>query len=153
MTQAAHLRTATPRDAAQLTELALRSKRFWGYDDDFMQAIAPDMIVLPEYLEYEHGIVAEYGNIVAGYAILRIEGAQAHLRDLFVEPAFMNRGLGTVLLGEAIRIARSAGATRIQLVSDPNAVPFYTRRGFSVEAYESSQYLPGRSLPVMSRAL
>jgi GNAT superfamily N-acetyltransferase len=153
VTQAAHLRTATPRDAAVLTDLALRSKRFWGYDDDFMQAIAPDMVVLPEYLEYEHGIVAEYGEVIAGYAILRVEGALAHLRDLFIEPAFMNRGLGTVLLGEAVRIARSAGAKRLRLVSDPNAVPFYVRRGFSVEGYESSSYLPGRSLPVMSRTL
>jgi hypothetical protein len=51
------LRKALPSEAKALTELALRSKRSWGYDERFMELVEPDMIVLPDYLIAEHGIV------------------------------------------------------------------------------------------------
>ena len=48
-----------PDEAPALTELALRSKRAWAYDEDFMERVMPDMIVHPRHLLFEHGIVAE----------------------------------------------------------------------------------------------
>jgi hypothetical protein len=80
------LRTAAPEEADALTRLALRSKRAWGYDDDFMRRVTPDMIVQREYLFVEHGIVAECDGRILGYATVRIDGATAFLHDLFVEP-------------------------------------------------------------------
>jgi hypothetical protein len=60
------LRPAREDEAGKLTELALRSKRAWGYDDAFMTAIMPDMLVHAEYLRDEHGIVPNIMAIVSG---------------------------------------------------------------------------------------
>ncbi len=45
----------------------------------------PDMIVHREYLANEYGIVAEMDGVAVAYAIVRIDGRTAFLRDLFVE--------------------------------------------------------------------
>jgi ribosomal protein S18 acetylase RimI-like enzyme len=143
------IRKAFPHEAPALTELAMRSKQSWGYDDAFMQRIADDMVVQPEFIEREHAIVAQDGEIIAGYAIVRVDLEQGFLRDLFVDPPYMHRGIGELLLQEALSFARSNGAKRFSLVSDPNAVGFYKRQGMRVIALEPSCYVPGRSLPVM----
>jgi hypothetical protein len=78
-------RKATPEEASALTDLAIRSKHSWGYTDDFMQKVMPDMIVHRKFLEEENGIVAEDGGTTLGYAIVRVDGDEAFLRDLFVK--------------------------------------------------------------------
>lgn len=145
-----HLRRALPSEAWALTELALRSKRFWGYDDGFMQRVMPDMIVRPEYLRDEYGIVAEIAGVAVGYAVLRVDGRTAFLRDLFVEPDRMRAGVGGALFREASRIAREQGATTLTLEGDPNAVGFYRRMGMHQVGEEPSIAGEGRMLPVMS---
>jgi hypothetical protein len=47
-------RRADPAEATALTALALRSKRAWGYDENFMALVLPDMAVLPEFLRDEY---------------------------------------------------------------------------------------------------
>jgi GNAT superfamily N-acetyltransferase len=145
-----NVRRALPEEAETLTELALRAKRAWGYDEDFMERIMPDMIVQPEYLVSEHGIVAEQDGVVCGYAIVRVVGEAGVLRDLFVEPAYFRQGAGTLLFGEAIRFARDRGARRLTLEGDPNAVPFYRRMGMHQVMTVPSIAGAGRLLPVMA---
>lgn len=143
------LRRANAPEAAALTELALRSKRAWGYDDDFMASVMPDMIVHPEYLRDEYGIVAEEHGTTVGYAILRFDGAAAFLRDLFVEPAHFRRGIGTALFSAAAQHARTHGATTLRLDGDPNARGFYQRLGMTHVGEEASIVGGGRMLPIM----
>ena len=153
MRTVARIRRARPDETQVLTDLAIRSKRSWGYDDEFMKCIADDMAVRQEYLEREHAIVAEEAGQIAGYAIVRIEDDRAFLRDLFIDPPYMNKGIGAMLLREALAFAWAHGATRFSLVSDPNAVAFYARYGFEVISQEPSAYVPGRTLPVMAKDL
>ncbi|MDQ6931825.1 MAG: GNAT family N-acetyltransferase [Candidatus Eremiobacteraeota bacterium] len=143
------IRRAQPEEAEALTQLALRSKRSWGYDDAFMTAIKDDMIVRPKYLKDEHGIVAQNGADVAGYAILRVDDDESYLRDLFVEPAFMRIGFGAALFHHMISFARAQKAKRLWLHSDPHAIGFYKRYGLRVIAEEPSTLIPKRKVPVM----
>ena len=147
------LRRALPSEARALTELAVRSKRAWGYDDAFMQRVMPDMIVRPEYLIEERGIVAEIAGIPVGYAILRVDGRSAFLRDLFVEPDRMRTGIGSALFREATQIAREQRAATLTLEGDPNAIGFYRRMGMHQVGEEPSIAGEGRMLPVMSLEL
>jgi len=144
------LRDAQPDEAAVLTQLALRSKRAWGYDDAFMNRIMPDMIVHPEYLTSEHGVVVEDGGAVCGYAIVRVDAESAYLRDLFVEPQHFRRGFGEALFHAAVAFAKKRGARRLTLVGDPNAVGFYERMGMVRIGDEPSSAGAGRMLPIMS---
>jgi ribosomal protein S18 acetylase RimI-like enzyme len=142
-------REATPADADALTQLALRSKRAWGYDEEFMQRVMPDMIVHPDVLFSERGIIAEDGRSVLGYAIVRVDGREAHVRDLFIEPAYFRQGIGKALFTEAVRYARKRGAKTIALQGDPHAVGFYKRMGMRQIGSEPSIAGGGRMLPAM----
>ncbi len=111
------------------------------------------MVVRPEYLSAEHGIVAEDDRVIVGYAIVRIDGKVALLRDLFVEPTRFRKGFGRALFQEAARFAQMHGATTLTLVGDPNAVGFYERMGMSLVGSEPSIAGAGRMLPVMALRL
>src|SRR6266540_1944189 len=70
------------------------------------------------------------------------------LEDLWVEPAWMGRGVGSRLFGHAAAHARSAGANRLQWEAEPHAVGFYKQMGGRyVRDGEPSAW--GRIIPVM----
>jgi ribosomal protein S18 acetylase RimI-like enzyme len=146
-------RKARPEEAYELTQLALRSKRSWGYDDAFMRAIHEDMVVPREYLERDRAMVAEEDGKILAYAIMRVAGKDAYLRDLFVDPPYMRTGVGSLLFDKMVAFARSRGVQRLTLTADPNAVGFYERYGMRVVGREPSTYVPGRTLPVMAMDL
>ncbi len=147
------IRKASMYNAPALTELALRSKRSWGYDELFLARIMNDMIVRPDYLRHEHGLVAEEHGSILGYAVLRTEADKAILRDLFIEPAYFHRGIGRKLFAACVEIARKNAIPRITLESDPNAAEFYARMGMRKTGYVPSSAGSGRSLPVMEMDL
>jgi len=143
------IRRAEPSEAEQLTELALRSKRAWDYDEDFMQRVMPDMIVHPQYLIAEQGFIAEEAGKILGYAIVRVGLAKAFLRDLFVEPDRFRQGIGNELFQRVVRFALERGATSISLTGDPNAIGFYERMGMHQVGAEPSIAGNDRTLPIM----
>lgn len=142
-------RRARPGEADVLTRIALRSKQSWGYSDEFMENVRSDMVVHPQYLEEEHGIVAEENGAILGYAIVRVNGDAAFLRDLFIEPANFGKGVGKRLFEAALEYARARGATALTLISDPNAVGFYRKFGMRHIGDEPSIAGKGRTLPVL----
>ena len=142
-------RKAKPEEATALTALAIRSKRTWGYSDEFTEKVMPDMVVHPQFLEDEYGIVAEDEGATLGYAIVSVDGGAAFLRDLFIEPSHLRRGVGTALFREAVDIARRAGALGMTLFGDPNAIEFYERMGMHKIGDEPSIVGGGRTLPIM----
>ena len=56
------------------------------------------------------------------------------VRQCFVRADRHLRGLGTAIMAEVCAAARSAGATRLHVPSSRNAVAFYERLGFRVDA-------------------
>lgn len=144
------LRRAKPSEAEALTNLAMLSKQSWGYSDEFMHRVAIDMLVTQHDIASSHCIVAEIEGAPAAYLLVRMNGEDAHIRDLFVDPDHFGRGLGRTLFEEALRYARGNGAIRITLTSDPNAQSFYEHLGFACVGSEASIAGNGRMLPVMA---
>jgi ribosomal protein S18 acetylase RimI-like enzyme len=115
-----------------------------------MERVMPDMIVHFDYLISEHGVVVEERGTIVGYAIVRVDGDAAFLRDLFVDPAHFRKGIGRMLFDDAVRFAREREARKMTLVGDPNAVGFYERMGMRQIASEPSIVGNDRMLPVMA---
>jgi GNAT superfamily N-acetyltransferase len=145
----ARLRNARPNEAGALTELELRSKRSWGYDDVFIEAIRSELILTPVMIARSEVIVAEEGSRAVGFARVTIEGEVATLHDLFVEPDCLRRGIGRLLCMAALQYARDRAATRMLLESDPYAEGFYLQLGAKRVGEHRSSLVPGRTLPVM----
>ena len=141
------LRTPRSDEAESLTELCLRSKAVWGYDEDFMGACRQELTLANPTMESSYLKVAEIGGHLAGVAQVTVTGEIADLDKLFVEPTRLRSGVGRALFEWAMTAARDGGAASIVIAADPNASGFYRRMGAVDDGTAVSGSIPGRLLP------
>jgi GNAT superfamily N-acetyltransferase len=140
------LRRARPDEARQLTELAVESKRYWGYPESLIELWRPDLEFTPASIRAQAVIVAELAGSLVGVSAVSGCGAAAELEGLWVRPAHMGHGVGRALFREAVAGARAQGAVSLVIASDPHAEPFYRRQG-AVPAGSAPSTPAGRRLP------
>lgn len=136
-----------------LAELCFRSKAVWGYDASFMEACRHVLRIDPALAGRGLAQVAVVGEVVVGVAQVSIEGAEAELDLMFVEPERQGLGAGRHLFRWAVEAARREGARRLLILSDPGARPFYERMGARYLRMAPSDAIPGRELPLLAFAL
>ena len=141
------IRAAQPHEAAALTALALRSKGHWPYDEELMAVFRRTIVLSARDIAEHEALVHETDGIVDGVALLVVEGADAELDHLWVDPAAMGRGIGRRLFDTIAHRARRLGAARIVLNSDPYAEPFYRHLGAVRIGDHPVEEIPGRSIP------
>jgi GNAT superfamily N-acetyltransferase len=144
------IRTPTIEELASLSELCLRSKAVWGYNEEFLEACRGELSFDQRDLHLTPIAVAEHGGKLVGVAQVKVIGNQADLLKLFVEPSVLRRGVGRTLLAWATNVAREKGATRLVIDSDPGAAPFYRRMGAYDVGEARSGSIPGRMLPKLA---
>jgi predicted N-acetyltransferase YhbS len=125
------IRLAEPAEREALEALQRRSSM---HEPMYREQLAahPDAIELPaEQIAAGLVRVAEQDGVVVGFAVLFApDGDSCELDGLFVEPDRMRTGVGRRLVEDAKRVARERGATRIDVVANPQAVAFYRAVGF-----------------------
>ena len=142
-----HLRPARPDEAALLTELCLRSKAVWGYDEAFMQACRAELTLTPADCATSSVQVAVVDDKIAGVVQVTINGEEADLAKLFIAPTTMRSGVGRRLFDWAVETARQGGAKWLRIEADPDAADFYRRMGAADDGVAPSGSIPGRFLP------
>jgi GNAT superfamily N-acetyltransferase len=141
------LRTPRYDEAAVLTDLCLRSKAVWGYDEAFMQACRGELTLTASTMQSSHLQVAEIGGHLVGVAQVTVKGELAELDKLFVEPTHLRSGAGKALFEWATTTARDSGAVFMVIDADRDAVGFYRRMGAVDDGTAPSGSIPGRLLP------
>ncbi len=136
-------------DAKMLTEIALKSKSYWGYSKADVESWREDLTITSKMFEdwnvYKYLIDSE----IAGFYILnRANIRTSFLEFLFVSPKFIGNGIGKELLNHACDYCKTGSCAVLNVLSDPNAEPFYAKYGFKVVANIESS-IPGRLLPEM----
>ena len=145
------IRPAKSEEASDLSALAVRSKAYWGYDDDFMAACLSELTVSPEAVRRNPTYVIEADNRVMGFYMLSpIEDGNVELDYLFVEPDVIGRGYGKKLMEHAKAVGKARGSSLMIIQSDPNAEQFYRRVGGELIGHRPSTSIPGRLLPVLT---
>jgi len=147
------LRDACKSELPSLSELCLRSKAVWGYDDAFMTACRAELTLHPEELRSTSLQLAVRDSTVVGLTQVKVTDTDADLLKLFVEPALLRSGVGRLLFEWATARARGLGAVRLMIEADPGAVPFYERMGARHAGFAPSQSILGRMLPCMQMDL
>jgi len=145
------IRAANAEDARHLTELAISSKAYWGYDADFMAACRKELTVTAEALLASLSGVFENAGDVAGFYLLSGSANRdvAELEYFFVSPDQIGLGIGNDLWRHMAAAARAKPFKCIRIESDPNAEPFYKRMGAQTVGTTPSCSIPGRVLPLM----
>ncbi|MBO6717433.1 MAG: GNAT family N-acetyltransferase [Rhizobiaceae bacterium] len=130
-----------------MTELCLRSKAHWGYDDAFIAACRAELTIDPGDIHPEHMRVAVVDDLVAGYVELERNGRDLFLDKLYIEPTFLGQGVGRALMEWATAQAASWDHDSMIIEADPSAVGFYRRMGARDAGTAPSGSIPGRWLP------
>jgi GNAT superfamily N-acetyltransferase len=143
------LRAARRDEARLLSELALRSKGHWGYDQAFLDACRAELTLAPEEVETRRVTVAECDGRVVGFYALAGDPPAGILADLFVEPDHIGTGVGRALWEHAMAAARTLGFARLTLEADPGAEPFYPAMGAHRIGSVPSGSIPGRFIPLL----
>lgn len=150
-----HVRQAEVAEAERLTALCRRSKAHWGYDADFMRRSADALVVKPSAIAQGLVVVADDGGCPRGVAA--VEPMEEHgafdLSLLFVDPDAIGHGIGRMLFDAASATARSHGGTRMSILADPFAAPFYEHMGATRVGDAPSDAIPGRFLPLYDYVL
>ena len=140
-------------DAQKLTEIALKSKSFWGYSNELLESWRNDLTVTSAMIS--NGAIFKFivNDHIAGFYMLNPPKVKSiELEMLFVLPEFIGKGIGKQLLQHSFEKALKLNVNSMTLLADPNAVPFYESRGFyEVDKKEST--IPGRFLSVLKKDL
>ena len=123
------IRPASLRDLAEMDQVALQAKAYWGYTSKELARWAKDLRTKPETIGAWPTAIAEVNGHVAGFAQVDPTVNPWELVSLWVKPEFMRRGIGGSLLRHVQAIARDSGMPEIHIDSDPNALPFYLACG------------------------
>ena len=141
------IRTATPAERAALEALQLRASLQSGtYAEQLLGA--PEVVAI-DSAQFEAGLVrvAERAGRVRGFAVLLApDGGACELDGIFVEPDAMGTGVGRALIEDAVARARRWGATRIDVVANPDAWAFYERVGFAGDEVVGTLFGPARRM-------
>ncbi|MBE8538692.1 ribosomal protein S18-alanine N-acetyltransferase [Geoglobus acetivorans] len=106
------------------------------------------------YLAYgSEIIVADMGSMVVGYVVLSYRNEEAKIMSIAVKKEFRRRGIGKILLREAIQRAKKRGMRKILLEVRESNVPaqnLYKKFGFEVAGYLESYYSDGEAAYLMN---
>jgi GNAT superfamily N-acetyltransferase len=143
-----------------LTALCRRSKASWGYVPEVLARWTDDLRIEPVDILRDVVLIANAGTdadsiadivprIVIGFARVAARSDHTQLKDLWVEPAAMGRGVGRALWDAAVAVARTLPSDELRFAADPNAEPFYERMGARRIGEVESEVVNGRRLPLM----
>lgn len=153
MTQSTSLdiRRANGSDSAALTEVACRAKAHWGYPADWMTHWRADLTLTPEYINAHRAFVGEAGGSPVATCVLEDKGTSWSIEHLWVLPEHQGAGFGRAIVEHVRRVAHDIRRDPIEVVSDPNAEPFYRKLG-AVPVGSEPAPMPGapdRVLPIL----
>jgi len=144
------LRKGNVEEHGLLTDLAMRSKAYWGYDVNFLAACRRDLTITEAMIREGACFVAEGDDgAVVGFSLVLLSTPTAVLDHLFIDPKAIGTGFGRQLFCRALEAARAAGASAMRWDADPHAEDFYCHMGAEVVGSVESTSMSGRYLPQM----
>lgn len=151
-----NIRQAQSKECDLLSGIAFRSKAYWGYSAEFMEACREELTYSPDMLNNHRFFVAteiqeSSGKVTLGfYGLVQLSESTVELEALFLDPAHIGRGVGRLLYEHALVEAKKSGAQRLTIQSDPFAKDFYLKVGATLIDEKESGSIPGRFLPLFS---
>ncbi len=137
------IRSARSGDVDAVGELFRRSSL--SSDSDRATLLAnPDALVFDDAPIHEHRArVAIADGRIVGFSTTRVVADIVELDDLFVDPDWMRRGVGSDLVVDVLAIARSRGIARVEVTANGDARDFYEAVGFVLEGVTETRFGPG----------
>lgn len=143
-----YLRDALTGECVKLSLLALRSKAYLDYNENFLEACREDLTLTEDYIETNHVYIFEKDEEIIGFFSF-VKAKTNRLDFLYLAPDYVGIGYGKVIWDHIVQQARKLEITRITIDSDPNAKGFYEKMGAVQIGEVSSTVFESRLLPLM----
>jgi GNAT superfamily N-acetyltransferase len=124
------IRLGVPDDLPAASDVYRSASLFNAGDRDNLLAHPEYLILGPEGLAEGRTYVAEEGGSVVGFATWIETASVVELEDLFVDPAWMRRGIAAALVERIADVLRARGVERLEVTANPHAMGFYRAVGF-----------------------
>jgi GNAT superfamily N-acetyltransferase len=92
--------------------------------------------------------VAVAGDEVIGFASVIEVDERLELDDMFVEPDWMGKGIGRLLVEDAFAALRAEGRTRLEVIANRPALALYEKVGFVVDGEAETRFGPALHMHV-----
>jgi len=136
-------------DAKVLTELTIRSKSYWNYGKKQIEKWREELTITEKYIDENQIYKLVSDDILIGFYAYQPENeTDIKLNYLFVEPKFIGKGYGKILITDFLKRVQNTEFKRVILDADPNAEKFYNGIGFRVIGKLKST-IKDRFLPIM----
>jgi GNAT superfamily N-acetyltransferase len=123
------IRPARPDEGERLREIAVAAKSHWGYEPDRVRQWAAGGDFSAKGLSEKEVFVAEHEGCAIAWAALIPRGEVVWLDDMWVEPEWIGKGVGSLLFRHSVERATALGGATMEWEAEPNAVGFYERMG------------------------
>jgi GNAT superfamily N-acetyltransferase len=123
----------------------------WGYERARLESWVDAYDFEPLFGSHEVYVAEVAGAVVAWTSLIPPMDGVAVLDDLWVEPGWMGKGVGSRLFVAARNRAAELGAAAMEWEAEPNALGFYERMGGYFVRTTASEW--GRPLDTMAVTL
>lgn len=142
-----NIRRANENEAETLTNIAIRSEAYWGYDAEFMERFKTIYKITEELINNQPTFVLERDEDIVGFYSLLIKKNEASLEYFYIEPQFIGKGYGKSLWNLMVESCRYFGIKAVEIVTSPQAKEFYMKLGAVQTGEIESLVREGRKIP------
>jgi GNAT superfamily N-acetyltransferase len=142
------IRVGGRNEAAPLREILAGAKGYWGYEPERLRHWVEAYDFDELFRTHEVFVAEAGGGVVAWASLVPPVERVAVLDDLWVEPAWIGKCVGSRLFTVARERASALGAAQMEWEAEPNAIGFYERMGARRVRDGTSEW--GRQLSIMA---
>lgn len=141
------IRCAKADEAEILSDIALRSEAYWGYDDEYMERFASTYYLTKDYILENPTFVIENDTQIIGFYSILCESGNYSLDYFFIDPKFIGDGYGRKLWNHLLDYCKEANIHSFEIVTSPQAEAFYHKMGAKTVGTVESLLRKGRIIP------
>lgn len=123
---------ATVEDAEDLSAVAVRSKRHWGYSKEAMELWNQNLTITEDFLNSHTVIKATLEDEIVGFFALEEIQPVTRIAQYWIDTPYMRKGYGTVMYNYLRDYLKKRDVERVTLVLDPNGMSFFERKGAKI---------------------
>ena len=140
------IRSAVAADGEALSGVYRRSSLSNEGDRRTSSPIRDTLVFSPLPVAEDRVRVAVLDDRIVGFATVLFAGRTGELEGLFVEPDWMQLGVGRALVTDAVANARRHGVTRIDVTANDHALEFYEKLGFVLDGLIQTRFGAARRM-------
>ena len=119
-------------DSEELTDVAVRSKRHWGYSKEAMELWNENLTVTENYLKEHTVIKAVLEDEIVGFFSLEEIKPTTRIAHFWIDTPYLRKGYGSYLFKYMMNFLKSKNVEKATLVIDPNSQRFFEKKGGTV---------------------